>query len=130
MATVDTSAASIMGHMEFLTNQAANGADPELYGGLILDQLDDDTLIRLLNMPPDPVTALLDMYPPAEPHREWFAELVAYVSSAFDDVDPVAAGAGVTVATGVELGGQSTSAGTSDASGSDTPLSPGGPAAG
>lgn len=131
MATVDTSAATIMGQMEFLCAQAADGADPELYAGLILDQLDDDTLIRILNMPPDPLTALIDMYPAAEPHREWFAQIIEYVAGAFEETpDPVASGAGVTVATGVELGGQSTHAGTGDATGSDTSLIPGGPPAG
>lgn len=131
MATVDTSAASIMGHMQFLCTQAANGADPELYGGLILDQLDDDTLIRLLNMPPDPVTALIDMYPPAEPHREWFAQVVEYVAGAFTDEEPdPSAGTGGEGGNGLELGSPPDDVGPSDASGSNAPLIPGGPAAG
>lgn len=135
MATIDTSATAIAGHMDFLCTQAANGADPELYGGLILDQLDDDTLIRLLNMPPDPVSALIEQFPQAAPHREWFEQVVAYVGSAFEEEeggipDPVDSGAGVTVAYGIQSGGQTPDVGDGNASGADTAISSGGPSAG
>lgn len=136
MPTVDTSGSSIAGYMEWLTQQAIDGADPELYGGLILDQVDDTTIISMLNMPPDPVSYLISLYPPAEGQREWFEQVVAYVAEAYEEgiPDPVAAGAGVTVATGVQSGGQSpdapTETGSGDAAGHSSTLSAGGPSAG
>jgi hypothetical protein len=74
-------------YMGLLTAQAAAGSDPELYAGLILDQLDDDALNSLLDRKPDPVSALMADYPPAEAHREWFAQLVGMIESAMAE-DP------------------------------------------
>ncbi len=79
MATVDTSAASIAGHIEFLCSQASNSADPELYAGLILDQLDDETLLRILEWSPDPVSHLIDQFPQVAPYREWFQQMTGPV---------------------------------------------------
>jgi hypothetical protein len=95
-------------YMGVLTAQAAADSDPELYAGLILDQLPDEAIIMLLDREPDPVSALIADYPPAEPYREWFEAVVAYVEQAFADDGPP----------GVQLEGSGHVEGDSDATGS------------
>lgn len=59
-----------------LCQKAASGADPVLYAEIVLDNVDDDTLNTLLAKQPTPLDALIAEYPPAEPHRAWFATLI------------------------------------------------------
>lgn len=75
-------------YMGMLVAQAQADSDPELYAGLIVDQMPEDTLIALLDREPDAVSALIADFPAAEPYREWFEALVAYIESAFADDTP------------------------------------------
>jgi hypothetical protein len=122
--------AVIMQQMAFLCEQAANNADPELYAGLILDRLDDDTLLEILEWTPDPVSALIDKYPPAAPYRDWFQQVVEYIAMAFEaDPDSPEAGTGGEGGNGLELGSPH-DVGGPDALGPETPLPVGGLALG
>ena len=86
-AAVATVVNPLVQYMEFLNVQAANDADPEVYAALVLDNLDDDTINALLSREPDPVTALLQDYPPAAAYREWYEDLVAIVADAVSGED-------------------------------------------
>lgn len=68
-----------------LCQKAASGADPTLYAELILDSVDDDTLNMLLSKQPTPLDALIAEYPPAAPHRDWFASLIGTLMEAMTD---------------------------------------------
>lgn len=103
-------------YMGLLTAQAAAGSDPDLYAGLVLDQMDDDTILWLLGRQPDAVSALIADYPPAEPHRAWFEELVSAVRGAFDEEGEGA----------VESDVDSSSGTTTDALGPIAPVTAGG----
>jgi hypothetical protein len=71
-----------------LCQKAASGADPVLYAELVLDNVDDATLQTLLTKQPTPLDALMAEYPPAVPHREWFASLIDTLMSAMTDDPP------------------------------------------
>lgn len=78
-------AGAIQQYMAVLTTKAAGGADPTLYAEMVLDNLDDETIIGLLGRQPNAVDALLLDYPPAAAHREWFEAMIATIAAAFED---------------------------------------------
>lgn len=75
----------IVKYMALLTAKAAAGADASLYAEMVLDNLDDETIIGLLNREPNPLDALMADYPPANDHREWFESLIATIAAAYED---------------------------------------------
>lgn len=68
-----------------LCQKAAAGADPTLYAEIVLDNVDDNTLNSLLTKQPTPLDALVAEYPPAAPHREWFAKLIDTLMTAMSE---------------------------------------------
>lgn len=86
-----------------LTQKAAAGADPTLYAELILDSVDDDTLNMLLTKQPTPLDALIAEYPPAAPHREWFATLINTLMEAMVPEEESAAAAPVQPVNGANV---------------------------
>ncbi|RTL17972.1 MAG: hypothetical protein EKK55_21850 [Rhodocyclaceae bacterium] len=68
-----------------LCQKAAEGADPTLYAEIVLDNVPDDTLNMLLSRQPTPLDALIAEYPPAAPHRAWFATLIDTMMQALTD---------------------------------------------
>lgn len=72
----DVMQAILRSELHKLVRKAAAGGDPGLYAELIVDNVPIETLHELLQAPPDPVTALAQVVPEVEQHREWFGQLV------------------------------------------------------
>jgi len=71
----------------FLIRQAQNGADPELYGDVILDQLDDATLRTMLGGA-DWWAPIAAQFPGAVPYREWFERVRDYIMKETEPAAP------------------------------------------
>jgi hypothetical protein len=77
----------IAGYLAILVQKATEGADPQLYAAMILDNVDDETIISMLERKPTAVDALIADCPTVATQRQWFEDLVSIIKSAYEDDD-------------------------------------------
>lgn len=78
--------------LSFLCMQASSGKDADLYADVVLDNVPEDEIDKLLQQS-DPVAVLAQFEPAVANNREWFAKLIASVKEALTEQEPEEAGA-------------------------------------
>lgn len=71
-------------YLGILCAKAATDADPVLYADVVLDNMPDEMLEKLMAEQPTPVDALIRLHPDVAQYRDWFALLVGTVAEAYN----------------------------------------------